>query len=217
MAHRGRLNVLFNIMQKSPKDIFAHFLDQHPELNIGRGDVKYHLGYSSDRVSHRRGRSVHLSLAFNPSHLEFVNPVVEGRVRAKQDRRGDRERKRVVPLLIHGDAAFIGQGVVAETLNLMSLEGYSTGGTLHIVVNNQVGFTTAHRRLALDALRHRPREACSASPSSTSTARTPRPSPTSRASPWTTARSSAATSSSTCTATASGATTRATSRASPSP
>jgi 2-oxoglutarate dehydrogenase E1 component len=141
MAHRGRLNVLFNIMQKSPKDIFAHFLDQHPELNRGRGDVKYHLGYSSDRVS-PSGRSVHLSLTFNPSHLEFVNPVVEGRVRAKQDRRGDRERRRVAPVLIHGDAAFIGQGVVAETLNLMNLEGYATGGTLHIVVNNQVGFTT---------------------------------------------------------------------------
>ncbi|MFO0609938.1 MAG: 2-oxoglutarate dehydrogenase E1 component [Polyangiales bacterium] len=141
MAHRGRLNVLFNIMQKSPKDIFAHFLDHHPELNRGRGDVKYHLGYSSDRVA-PGGRAVHLSLAFNPSHLEFVNPVVEGRVRAKQDRRNDVARRRVAPVLIHGDAAFIGQGVVAETLNLMSLEGYSTGGTLHIVVNNQVGFTT---------------------------------------------------------------------------
>jgi 2-oxoglutarate dehydrogenase E1 component len=141
MAHRGRLNVLFNIMQKSPKAIFAHFLDHHPELNRGRGDVKYHLGYSSDRVS-PNGKSVHLSLAFNPSHLEFVNPVVEGRVRAKQDRRHDAERRRVAPVLVHGDAAFIGQGVVAETLNLMSLEGYSTGGTLHIVVNNQVGFTT---------------------------------------------------------------------------
>ncbi len=141
MAHRGRLNVLFNIMGKSPKDIFAHFLDTHPELHRGRGDVKYHLGYSSDRVS-PAGTKMHLSLAFNPSHLEFVNPVVEGRVRAKQDRIGDAKRRRVCPLLIHGDAAFIGQGVVAETLNLMSLEGYSTGGTLHVVVNNQVGFTT---------------------------------------------------------------------------
>ncbi len=141
MAHRGRLNVLFNIMGKSPKDIFAHFLDAHPELSKGRGDVKYHLGYSSDRVS-PGGQKMHLSLAFNPSHLEFVNPVVEGRVRAKQDRIGDTKRSRVLPLLIHGDAAFIGQGVVAETLNLMSLEGYSTGGTLHVVVNNQVGFTT---------------------------------------------------------------------------
>ncbi len=141
MAHRGRLNVLFNIMGKSPKDIFAHFLDAHPELSKGRGDVKYHLGYSSDRVS-PGGQKMHLSLAFNPSHLEFVNPVVEGRVRAKQDRIGDASRRRVLPLLIHGDAAFIGQGVVAETLNLMNLEGYATGGTLHVVVNNQVGFTT---------------------------------------------------------------------------
>ena len=141
MAHRGRLNVLCNIMQKSPKDIFAHFFDKHPEHSMGRGDVKYHLGYSCDRPM-ARGGSMHLSLAFNPSHLEFVNPVVTGRVRAKQDRRGDTERRRVVPLLIHGDAAFIGQGVVAETLNLMSLRGYATGGTLHVVVNNQVGFTT---------------------------------------------------------------------------
>jgi 2-oxoglutarate dehydrogenase E1 component len=140
MAHRGRLNVLCNIMQKSPKDIFAHFLDKHPEHSMGRGDVKYHLGYSCDRPTARG--TMHLSLAFNPSHLEFVNPVVTGRVRAKQDRRGDAERRRVVPLLIHGDAAFIGQGVVAETLNLMSLKGYATGGTLHVVVNNQVGFTT---------------------------------------------------------------------------
>ncbi|MEZ4407421.1 MAG: 2-oxoglutarate dehydrogenase E1 component [Polyangiales bacterium] len=142
MAHRGRLNVLYNIMQKSPKDIFARFLDRHPEQNVGRGDVKYHLGYSSDRPL-PDGRSMHLSLSFNPSHLEFVNPVVEGRVRAKQDRRGDHDRARVVPLLVHGDAAFIGQGVVAETLNLMNLEGYTTGGTVHVVVNNQVGFTTS--------------------------------------------------------------------------
>ncbi len=140
MAHRGRLNVLCNILQKSPKDIFAHFLDTHPERSMGRGDVKYHLGYSSDRKTAHG--TIHLSLAFNPSHLEFVNPVVTGRVRAKQDRRNDTQRRRVVPLLIHGDAAFIGQGVVAETLNLQSLEGYSTGGTLHVVVNNQIGFTT---------------------------------------------------------------------------
>jgi 2-oxoglutarate dehydrogenase E1 component len=141
MAHRGRLNVLCNIVQKPPKDIFAHFLDQHPEQYLGRGDVKYHLGYSCDRET-RSGKRVHLSLTFNPSHLEFVNPVVEGRVRAKQDRRGDTQRTRVVPLLIHGDAAVIGQGVVAETFNLMNLEGYTTGGTVHVVVNNQVGFTT---------------------------------------------------------------------------
>ncbi len=141
MAHRGRLNVLVNVMEKSLKEIFAAFEDDNPELNLGRGDVKYHLGYSSDRRM-EDGHNIHLTLAFNPSHLEFVNPVVEGRVRAKQDRRGDRERRHVLPLLIHGDAAFIGQGVVAETLNLMALRGYSTGGTVHIVTNNQIGFTT---------------------------------------------------------------------------
>jgi 2-oxoglutarate dehydrogenase E1 component len=141
MAHRGRLNVLANVMEKSLKEIFAAFEDDNAELLMGRGDVKYHLGYSSDRKM-PDGHSIHLTLAFNPSHLEFVNPVVEGRVRAKQDRRGDKDRKAVLPLLIHGDAAFIGQGVVAETLNLAYLRGYSTGGTVHIVVNNQIGFTT---------------------------------------------------------------------------
>jgi 2-oxoglutarate dehydrogenase E1 component len=138
MAHRGRLNVLANIMQKNVREIFAAFRDSNPERNLGRGDVKYHLGESSDRGT-ISGRLVHLSLAFNPSHLEFVNPVVEGRVRAKQDRG---KRTGVMPLLIHGDAAFMGQGIVPETLNLAGLEGYSTGGTIHLVVNNQIGFTT---------------------------------------------------------------------------
>jgi 2-oxoglutarate dehydrogenase E1 component len=138
MAHRGRLNVLANIMNKNVREIFAAFRDSNPERNLGRGDVKYHLGESTDRPT-TTGRTVHLSLAFNPSHLEWVNPVVEGRVRAKQDRR---KRLGVMPLLIHGDAAFMGQGVVAETLNLAGLEGYSTGGTVHLVVNNQIGFTT---------------------------------------------------------------------------
>jgi len=138
MAHRGRLNVLANIMNKNVREIFAAFRDSNPERNLGRGDVKYHLGESTDRPT-TSGRTVHLSLAFNPSHLEFVNPVVEGRVRAKQDRR---KRLGVMPLLIHGDAAFMGQGVVPETLNLSGLEGYSTGGTVHLVVNNQIGFTT---------------------------------------------------------------------------
>jgi 2-oxoglutarate dehydrogenase E1 component len=146
MAHRGRLNVMANVMEKSLKEIFAAFEDENPELSLGRGDVKYHLGYSSDRLT-PSGQSVHLTLAFNPSHLEFVNPVVEGRVRAKQDRRGARDmnpqdRKKVLPLLIHGDAAVIGQGVVQETINLSGLRGYTTGGTLHVVVNNQIGFTT---------------------------------------------------------------------------
>jgi 2-oxoglutarate dehydrogenase E1 component len=138
MAHRGRLNVLANILNKNVREIFAAFRDSNPERNLGRGDVKYHLGESMDRPT-TSGRTVHLSLAFNPSHLEFVNPVVEGRVRAKQDRR---KRLGVMPLLIHGDAAFMGQGVIPETLNLASLEGYSTGGTVHLVVNNQIGFTT---------------------------------------------------------------------------
>ncbi len=139
MAHRGRLNVLVNLMGKEPRELFAAFDDKRPERFLGAGDVKYHLGYSSDRVT-ASGASVHLSLAFNPSHLEWVNPVVEGRVRAKQDR-----QKRVMPLLIHGDAAFMGQGVVPETLNLAGLEGYATGGTIHVVVNNQIGFTTVPR------------------------------------------------------------------------
>jgi len=141
MAHRGRLNVLINTLETSLREIFYAFEDQDAERYLGRGDVKYHLGFSSDRIT-SGGDKVHLTLTFNPSHLEFVNPVVEGRVRAKQDRIGDQDRSRVVPLLIHGDAAFVGQGVVAETLNLTGLDGYTTGGTIHIIVNNQVGFTT---------------------------------------------------------------------------
>jgi 2-oxoglutarate dehydrogenase E1 component len=141
MAHRGRLNVLVNVLGKNVREIFAAFDDKKPERFLGGGDVKYHLGYSSDVVTHG-GHQVHLSLAFNPSHLEFVNPVVEGRVRAKIDRR---KRKSTMPLLIHGDASFMGQGVVAETLNLAQLEGYTTGGTIHIAVNNQIGFTTLPR------------------------------------------------------------------------
>jgi 2-oxoglutarate dehydrogenase E1 component len=142
MAHRGRLNVLANILGKSPREIFAHFEDADPGRYLGGGDVKYHLGYSSDRVT-EGGRKIHLTLTFNPSHLEFVNPVVEGRVRAKQDRLGPNTAEQaVLPLLIHGDAAFIGQGVVAETLNMAALEGYRTGGTIHVIINNQIGFTT---------------------------------------------------------------------------
>jgi 2-oxoglutarate dehydrogenase E1 component len=145
MAHRGRLNVLANVLQKNLKEIFAAFEDDNPELALGRGDVKYHLGYSSDRRM-PDGHSIHLTLAFNPSHLEFVNPVVEGRVRAKQDRRGDKERRKVLPLVVHGDAAFIGQGVVAETLNLSGLRGYSTGGTVHVVINNQMAVGSMNGR-----------------------------------------------------------------------
>ena len=143
MAHRGRLNVLVNILGKSAQDLFAEFEDSDAHELLGRGDVKYHLGQSAERVT-GSGRSVHLSLAFNPSHLEWVNCVVEGRVRAKQDREErDPERRKVMPLLIHGDAAFAGQGLVAECLNLANLEGYRTGGTIHVVINNQVGFTTS--------------------------------------------------------------------------
>ncbi len=141
MAHRGRLNVLANVMGKSPRLIFEEFKQAEAPQAKGVGDVKYHMGYSSDRVT-SSGRNVHLSLCFNPSHLEFVGPVVLGRVRAKQDRSGDSERKRVMGVVIHGDAAFAGQGVVQETLNLSSLRGYQTGGALHVIVNNLVGFTT---------------------------------------------------------------------------
>ena len=142
MAHRGRLNVLANIIGKSPREIFREFEDKDPDLHIGGGDVKYHLGYVNDYQT-STGRKVHLSLCFNPSHLEFVNPVAMGRLRAKQDRIGDYTRERGLLILIHGDAAFIGEGVVQETLNLSQLPGYTVGGALHVVVNNQIGFTTA--------------------------------------------------------------------------
>jgi 2-oxoglutarate dehydrogenase E1 component len=141
MAHRGRLNVLVNTLGKPFEEVFAEFEENYdPSTMGGDGDVKYHLGYSNDRV-YKNGK-VHLTLTPNPSHLEAVNPVVEGRVRAKQMRITDRERKKVLPLLIHGDAAFAGQGIVAETLNLSGLPGYTTGGTVHLVINNQIGFTT---------------------------------------------------------------------------
>ena len=143
MAHRGRLNLLVNIMGKMPGDLFAEFEGKHAE-GLTDGDVKYHNGFSSDLST--RGGPVHLSLAFNPSHLEIVNPVVEGSARARQERRGDAEGKQVLPVLVHGDAAFAGQGVVMETLNLAQTRGYGTGGTLHIVINNQIGFTTSDPR-----------------------------------------------------------------------
>jgi 2-oxoglutarate dehydrogenase E1 component len=139
MAHRGRLNVLANILGKHPRQIFAEFEDYQTENE--HGDVKYHLGYSNDWTA-QNGREVHLSLCFNPSHLEFINPIALGRTRAKQDRVGDKGRKRGAAFLIHGDAAFIGQGVSQETLNISQLDAYHTGGALHIVLNNQIGFTT---------------------------------------------------------------------------
>ena len=141
MAHRGRLNVLANIIGKSPQDIFREFEDIDPELYRGGGDVKYHLGYYNDYLT-STGAKVHLSLCFNPSHLEFVNPVAVGLTRAKQDRGPDLSHEKSMALLIHGDAAFIGEGIVQETLNLSQLPGYSVGGTVHVVINNQIGFTT---------------------------------------------------------------------------
>ncbi|WP_309396560.1 2-oxoglutarate dehydrogenase E1 component [Cerasicoccus maritimus] len=145
MAHRGRLNVLANIIGKSYQFLFREFSENYiPESIHGDGDVKYHLGYESVLTT-ESGHEVELRLAANPSHLEAVDPVVEGKARARQRIRGDLERKRVLPLLIHGDAAFAGQGVVAETLNLAKLKGYRTGGTIHVVINNQIGFTTDPR------------------------------------------------------------------------
>jgi 2-oxoglutarate dehydrogenase E1 component len=142
MAHRGRLNVLVNILGKAHSDIFEEFEDsfERPEY-LGSGDVKYHLGHSGEKVS-AAGNRLHINLAFNPSHLEFVGPVVEGQVRGKQDHFGDSRRKRALAVIIHGDAAIAGQGIVSETLNLGELEGYDNGGSIHIVVNNQIGFTT---------------------------------------------------------------------------
>jgi 2-oxoglutarate dehydrogenase E1 component len=143
MAHRGRLNVLVNSLGKVPADLFAEFDHTAPE-DLPSGDVKYHQGFSSDVST--PGGPVHLTLAFNPSHLEIVNPVVEGSVRARMDRRGDPKGLQVLPVLVHGDAAFAGQGVVMETLALAETRGYFTGGTVHIVINNQIGFTTSDPR-----------------------------------------------------------------------
>ncbi len=141
MAHRGRLNVLTNVVGKNAQEIFREFADADHVHYEGRGDVKYHLGYQT-RWTSSRGESLQLSLCFNPSHLEFVNPVAVGRLRARQDRRGDTERRHGLCVLLHGDAAFAGEGVVQETLNMSQLSGYSVGGTVHIIVNNQIGFTT---------------------------------------------------------------------------
>ncbi len=143
MAHRGRLNVLVNTLGKAPAELFSEFDHTAPE-SLPSGDVKYHQGFSSDVST--PGGPVHLSLSFNPSHLEIVNPVVEGSVKARLDRRGDTEGDQVLPVLVHGDAAFAGQGVVMETLALAQTRGYYTGGTVHIVINNQIGFTTSDPR-----------------------------------------------------------------------
>lgn len=141
MAHRGRLNVLVNVLGKNAQEIFREFADLDQEHYTGRGDVKYHLGYRTYQTS-SRGHSVRISLCFNPSHLEFVNPVAAGRVRARQDRKLDTSRSRGLCILLHGDAAFVGEGIVQETLNMSQLPGYTVGGTVHLIINNQIGFTT---------------------------------------------------------------------------
>ncbi len=151
MAHRGRLNVLINILGKSPANLFDEFAGTSKlSPGMSSGDVKYHMGFSSDVDS--PGGPVHLTLAFNPSHLEIINPVVEGSVRARQDRAGENGKNTVIPVLIHGDAAFSGQGIVMETLNMSQTRAFSTGGTIHIVINNQIGFTTSDRRDARSTL-----------------------------------------------------------------
>ncbi|RFA24775.1 2-oxoglutarate dehydrogenase E1 component [Alkalilimnicola ehrlichii] len=142
MAHRGRLNVLINILGKSPKELFAEFEGNYNLGKAGSGDVKYHLGYSSDILTD--GGPLHLAMAFNPSHLEIVDPVVVGSARARMQRRHDHTGDEVMPVLIHGDAAFAGQGVVMETFQLSQARGFYTGGTVHIIVNNQIGFTTSN-------------------------------------------------------------------------
>jgi 2-oxoglutarate dehydrogenase E1 component len=141
MAHRGRLNVLVNIMGKSPKELFQEFEGLHDWKGIS-GDVKYHQGYSTDIAT--RGGTMHVALGYNPSHLEIIDPVTEGSVRARQEKRNDVECRQVMAVLLHGDASFAGQGVVYETLNLSQTRGYTTGGTIHIVINNRIGFTTSH-------------------------------------------------------------------------
>jgi 2-oxoglutarate dehydrogenase E1 component len=142
MAHRGRLNVLVNILGKAHSDIFEEFEDSFERpAHLGSGDVKYHLGYSADIETHS-GARCHVALAFNPSHLEFVAPVVEGQIRGKQDHFQDVRRQRAMSIIIHGDAAIAGQGITAETINLGRLPGYDNGGTIHLVINNQIGFTT---------------------------------------------------------------------------
>ncbi|MEX0707856.1 MAG: 2-oxoglutarate dehydrogenase E1 component [Woeseia sp.] len=142
MAHRGRINVLVNVLGKSPEELFEEFEGNVDASEMkGSGDVKYHKGFSADMKT--SGGNVHIALAFNPSHLEIVNPVVEGSVRARQQRRNDTERNKVIPILIHGDAAFSAQGVVTETFQMSQTNGFRTGGTIHIVINNQIGFTTS--------------------------------------------------------------------------
>ena len=144
MSHRGRLNVIIHIAKRDPAEIFAEFEDVDPRSVLGSGDVKYHIGATGEYVT-KSGKKIHIHLASNPSHLEAVNPVTMGRTRAKQDRAGEGGKAKYLPLLVHGDAAFAGQGITAETLNLADLEGYTVGGTIHVIVNNLIGFTTNAR------------------------------------------------------------------------
>ena len=143
MSHRGRLNVIVQVAQRAPEEVFAGFEDVDPRSVLGSGDVKYHMGATGEYET-RSGAKVHIHLVSNPSHLEAVDPVTVGRTRAKQDRAGEDGRKKYLPLLVHGDAAFAGQGITAETLNLADLKGYSVGGTVHIIANNLLGFTTLY-------------------------------------------------------------------------
>src|SRR5262245_152922 len=143
MSHRGRLNVLLHVARRTPEEVFAAFEDVDPRSVLGSGDVKYHLGATGEYIT-RSGAKVNIHLVSNPSHLEAVDPVTIGRTRAKQDRAGEGGREKYLPLLVHGDAAFAGQGIFAETMNFADLPGYTVGGTIHIIVNNLVGFTTNH-------------------------------------------------------------------------
>ena len=143
MSHRGRLNVMAHVAQRPPQEIFAGFEDVDPRSVLGSGDVKYHMGATGEYKT-RSGGKVHIHLVSNPSHLEAVDPVTVGRTRAKQDRTGEGGREKYLPLLVHGDAAFAGQGILAETMNYADLPGYTVGGTIHVVVNNLLGFTTSY-------------------------------------------------------------------------
>jgi 2-oxoglutarate dehydrogenase E1 component len=142
MAHRGRLNLLVNVLGKLPSELFAAFDEDSTLEGASTGDVKYHLGFSSNFDT--KGGEVHVSLFNNPSHLEIVDPVVIGSVRARQDRIKDKDRSKVIPVLLHGDASFSGQGVVMESLQMSQTRGFYVGGTIHIIVNNQIGFTTSN-------------------------------------------------------------------------
>src|ERR1700726_1304463 len=144
MSHRGRLNVIAHIAKRAPEEVFAGFEDVDPRSVLGSGDVKYHMGATGEYVT-RSGAKIHIHLVSNPSHLEAVDPVTVGRTRAKQDRAGEGGKKKYLPLLVHGDAAFAGQGIFAETMNYADLPGYTVGGTIHVIVNNLVGFTTGSR------------------------------------------------------------------------